>query len=104
MVSPRSVLDPLSQLGLGLVLWTWDQLCYALVGVFLVLLDDAASKLHSLDGGGKVVGPVTTPGVEVIEIDVRHVAGVFCDQCDVTCAVLSAGFQDLESFGPLMQA
>jgi len=99
MVSPRSVLNPLCQLGLSLVLWPWNNLCQALVGVLLILLDDAASKLHSLDGSSKVVGPITASGVEVVEIDLRHVAGVFCDQCDVACAVLRAGFQDLESFG-----
>jgi len=44
----------------------------------LVLLDDTARKLHSLDDGSKVVGPVTASGVEIIEIDARHVAGVVC--------------------------
>jgi len=78
MVSPRTVLDPLCQLGLGLILGSGDNLCCALVGVCLVLLDDAASKLHSLDDGSKVVGPVTASGVEIIEIDARHVAGVVC--------------------------
>jgi hypothetical protein len=95
MVSPRCVFDPFRQLCFGFVPWSRNDLSGGLVGVFNVLLDDVACKLHSFDGGGKIVGKVATSRVEVVEVDGRYVAGVVGDKCNVPRSVLSAGFQDL---------
>jgi len=95
MVSPRCVFDPFRQLCLGFVPWARNDLGGGLVGVFNVLLDDVACKLHSLDGGGKIVGKVATSRVEVVEVDRRDVAGIVGDKCNVPRSVLSPGFQDL---------
>jgi hypothetical protein len=42
-------------------------------------LDDAAGKLHSLNGSRQVIRPVTAPRVEVVEIYARHIARVVRD-------------------------
>jgi hypothetical protein len=95
MVSPRCVFDPFRQLCLGFVPWSGNDLGGGLVGVFNVLLDDVACKLHSFNGGGEIVGEVATSRVEVVEVDGRYVAGVVSDKCNVPRSVLSTGFQDL---------
>jgi hypothetical protein len=95
MVSPRCVFDPFRQLCLGFVPWARNDLGGGLVGVFNVLLDDVACKLHSFDRGGKIVGKVATSRVEVVEVDGGYVAGVVGDKCNVPRSVLSPGFQDL---------